>query len=149
MGMDMTERISKTLDTQNNLNVRTSGYESPHAQKVAVAVELPSEYWALISGLSKDVGKDDEGRHRVLWTIDGIQSLDLPASVRDKTMIFNIDEGYDLALFHTHVELWLDELRLRRAEHENNLRMTSGWRGTAISKIGRRSTVAAAEDLLK
>ena len=88
---------------------------------VAVTVELPSEFQALLSGLSRDGGKDSSDKHIKIWEIDGIQSINFSDSEPGKTMVFNAEPGYDATDIHTKLTEWLAGLRLRRQQTERML----------------------------
>lgn len=91
------------------------------AHTVVVAVELPSEFQALLSGLSRDGGKDKGGKHIKLWAVDGIRSINFSDSEPGTTMVFNAEPGYNATDIHTQLMEWLADLRLRRQQTEQIL----------------------------
>lgn len=99
-------------------NFRPARYETPDAQKVRVETH-PTEYRALIGGLSTDAGKDAYGDARILWSIGGIQSIDFCDCIYDLSehgsrITFNLDSDYDVDLFRKEIEIHLDSLREQR-----------------------------------
>lgn len=98
----------------------TAAFERP-PQKLAVSVELPTEFQAMLSGLASDGGKDSSGKHIKLWKIDGIRAIDFSRSEVGTTMVFDIDPGYDLDDVRSRLTDWLVDLRLRRERTERIL----------------------------
>lgn len=129
----MSERIVGTQKAPEFLdqNIRAANFKTLDAQKISIAVDLQSEYWALIGGLSTNVGVRD-GQRYVSWTIDGVQSIDFSACETDQVVVFNVDADYDANLFTKQVHSWLDELAERRTIQEEKLATQPAWHAASM-----------------
>lgn len=81
---------------------------------VAVTVDIPSEFQALLSGLSSDGGRDQNGKITKLWKISGIQSVNFAHSEPGKTMVYNLDGTVNENEVYSELTNWLVDLRVRR-----------------------------------
>lgn len=102
-------------------------YKEPFAesdrdfQTVYITVDLPSEFQALLSGLSSAGGRDSEGSISTVWKIEGIKAIDFSQCEPGKTMAYTVEPGGDVEQIYHSLDEWLIELRARRQRTERSL----------------------------